>query len=89
MPQTASAKKALRSSARKRAMNDRWRRRLREALKAVRSAAGTQDTEKVRQLKQQAQSLLDRAARRHIIHPNTAARRKAQLMAPISPNKAL
>ncbi len=79
MPQLQAAKKALRVSARKRVVNDRWRRQLREALHTVRDAitAGKKDEAQAAVL--QAQSVIDRAARHHILHRNKAARKKSQL----------
>jgi len=79
MPQTSSATKALRVSARKRATNDRWRRKVKEALLAVRDAIRDKNKETAAAAYKAAQVALDRAARRNIIHPNKAARKKARL----------
>ena len=79
MPQTQSAKKALHAAARRRVINDRWRKKYRSAVKAVREAVAGGDTKNSDELYKTAQSMLDRATRRNIIHPNTAARKKAQL----------
>ena len=79
MPQTTSAKKALRVASRKRVVNDRWRKKYRAAVKAVKDAAAAGETKNLDQLTKEAQSMLDRAARRNILHRNTAGRKKAQL----------
>ncbi len=79
MPQTDAAKKALRVSARKRATNDRWRRKVKQALLAVRDAIHEKNKQAAETAFAAAQKLLDRAARRHVIHPNKAARKKARL----------
>ena len=79
MPQTDAAKKALRAASKRRVINDRWRRKYRAAVKAARTAITDGDAKKGAELYKNAQSMLDRAARRNILHPNTAARKKAQL----------
>lgn len=79
MPQLQAAKKALRVSARRRVINDRWRRKVREALHAVRDAIRAQDKKAAAEAYVTATSMIDRAARRNIIHPNSAARKKSRL----------
>lgn len=79
MPQTDAAKKALRVSARKKAANDRWRRKAKQALLAVRDAIHEKNKQAAEAAYGAAQKLLDRAARRHVIHPNKAARKKARI----------
>ena len=86
MPQNTSAKKALRVASRKRVINDRWRKKYRAAVKAVKDAvtagdlpAGKAGTKNLDELAKEAQSMLDRATRRNILHRNTAGRKKAQL----------
>jgi small subunit ribosomal protein S20 len=79
MPQIASAKKDLRTNARKRVINDRWRKKLRESLHTLQSAITTKDKKTAQAEFLKTQSVLDRAARHKIIHPNKAARKKARL----------
>lgn len=79
MPQIASAKKALRVSARKRVINDRWRKKLRESLHALQTTIATKDKKAAQAAFLKTQSVIDRAARHKIIHPNKAARKKARL----------
>lgn len=79
MPQLKSAAKALRASERRRVINDRWRRRLREHLHEVRDALTAKDQTAALATYRTAQSTLDRAARHHLIHPNKAARQTARL----------
>ncbi len=80
MPITLSAKKALRRDRRRAIVN----RRLRDQLKKVLKRARKNPTEK---LLNQANSLLDQAARKRIIHPNKAARLKSRLSNPTPKNK--
>ena len=79
MPQTHSATKALRASARRRVLNDRWRRKVRDSLKAVREALVGANQEEIITAITKAESTLDRAARHNVIHWREAARRKSRL----------
>lgn len=79
MPQITSAKKALRQSARRRVVNDRWRKKLRLAIRAVTDALSGNDREAATKALPTAQKMIDRATRHGILHKNTAGRRKAKL----------
>ena len=70
MPNLASAKKRLRQSAKKTLRNQIAKTRIKTETKKV--LAGEAELGS-------AQSVLDRAAAKGIIHPNTAARRKSRL----------
>jgi len=84
MPQLKSAKKALRVSARRRIVNDRWRKKMRESVQAVQAAIAAGNQKDAVKNYIQAQSIIDRTARRHIIHPNKAARKKSRLLKAIA-----
>jgi len=78
VPQIESAKKAMRQGRARHERNRAQSSALRTALKRVRAAttaeqAGTAYTNAAR--------LLDRAARKNLIHANTAARHKSRLAA--------
>ena len=73
MPNIASAKKNLRKSQAAAIRNRAQRSELRTALKKAKSAEATPDA------RQDAVRLLDRAARKGLIHRNTAARHKSRL----------
>lgn len=79
MPNTASAKKALRQNAKRRLLNRSQRSTLRTALKKARAAVAGNDaaaaTEAVRVLTKR----LDQAAAKNVIHKNAAARTKSRL----------
>ncbi len=79
MPQLSAGKKALRKSAKRRVVNDIWRRKIRSAMKAIREALTAKDNKLAMEELGKAESVLDRAARRNIIHPNKAARKKSRL----------
>ena len=79
MPNIASAKKRMRQNDKQRLRNKARMSRLRSSLRKLDEAIGGGDIELVRACWQEAQTLLDRTAQRGMIHPNTAARRKARL----------
>lgn len=79
MPRIKSAKKALRQSHSHNARNRDQRSALRTAVKRVRQVEGAAALEAYGQ----AVRLLDRAARKGLIHPNNAARHKSRLAAAV------
>jgi len=80
LPNVKSAEKRMRTSALRNERNRAFRSKLRTALKKVRSATTPDDGSVALR---EATSLLDRAARKRIIHPNKAARAKSRLTARI------
>jgi small subunit ribosomal protein S20 len=76
MPNIKSAKKRMELSRKWTARNRTARARLRTAVKRVRQA---EEPEAARALLTEAIGLLDRAARRRLLHPNRVARIKSQL----------
>jgi small subunit ribosomal protein S20 len=73
---TRSSKKRLRQTVTRTVRNRMQRSTLRRALRKVRAATSATDA---RAALRQAERLLDRAARKRLIHPNTAARHKTRL----------
>jgi len=73
MPVTVSAKKALRRDRRRMIVNRRIRRQLIKALKQARKKP-------TKKLLNQAVSILDRAAKKGVIHSKKAARLKSRLV---------
>ncbi len=80
MPHPKSAAKRHRQSLRRRARNQGPRTAARSAVRRAREliAAGTQD--EAQAAVREAASILDRAARKGVIHDNNASRRKSRLM---------
>ena len=76
MPQIKSAKKAMRQGRARYARNKVQRSALRTALKRVRQADTADAAAKAYAV---ASRLLDRAARKGLVHPNNAARHKSRL----------
>jgi len=72
MPVTATAKRALRASKRKKSVNDEIRRKLEIALRSAKKSGKKADTKK-------AVSLADRAAKKKVIHRNRASSLKSSL----------
>ena len=81
MPNVKSAEKRMRTSAARAERNRQFRSKLRTALKKVRTA---DNAEAAAPAFREASSLLDRAARKRIVHPNKAARAKSRLSARIA-----
>ena len=78
MPNIASAKKNMRKSRSATVRNRAQRSALRTALKKAKSPSATAE-EKV-----EAVSLLDRAARKGLVHKNLAARQKSRMAKAVS-----
>lgn len=78
---TKGAKKAIRSSAHKRVFNLRRKNAMNEAIKKIRKLASSGAKEEAGKLMPTAYKAIDKAAKRGIIKPNTAARKKSRLTA--------
>jgi small subunit ribosomal protein S20 len=76
---TTSAKKALCVSDRKRAVNLRRQRGMKDGIKAVQKMAGAGMTKDTSAALAAAYKAIDKAAKNGLIKKNTAARRKARL----------
>ncbi len=76
MPNSTSAKKALRQNKSKNLRNRTQRSTLRTVLKKCRAAAGTDEADAALRL---AAKNLDKAVAKRLIHPNVAARTKSRL----------
>lgn len=76
MPRIKSAKKRLRQARSATLRNRTQRSQLRSAVKKVRAAT---TAEEATQAYRAAERLLDRSARKSLLHPNAAARQKSRL----------
>jgi small subunit ribosomal protein S20 len=87
MANTKSAKKAVRSSYRKKLHNLGWKKRIKTAVKnftdLIKSAATSEDLNKSLSM---AQKALDKAAKKNVIHKNKANRLKAKLAVKLNSN---
>jgi len=80
---TKGAKKAVRSSARKRVFNIRRNDAMREVVKTIRKALVVGEVDKAATMLPAAYKAIDKAAKRGVIKDNTAARKKSRLSAAI------
>lgn len=87
MPNTASAKKALRQSTKRRLQNRSQTSALRTAVKKVRTLAAEGNATAAGEAFVAATRKLDKAAAKHLIHKNTAARTKSRLARLLKPAK--
>lgn len=76
---TSSAKKAIRVSARKKVLNDRRNKNMKEAIKKLEKSVKAEGKEAGAKLLSVAFQAVDKAAKRGIIKKNTASRKKARL----------
>lgn len=84
MPNLQNAKKALRVSARKRVMNDKRRKAIKETSRSAKAVVGGEKKVIVETLAKAYQAI-DKAAKRGIIKKNTASRRKSRLSRTLKP----
>ncbi|MBP9802759.1 MAG: 30S ribosomal protein S20 [Candidatus Pacebacteria bacterium] len=78
MPITKSAKKNIRVSGRKKAMNDRRKKVMKEVIKKIEKTAKT-DKKEAEKMLATAYQAIDKAAKRGIIKKNNASRKKSRL----------
>ena len=79
MPITKSAKKALRGSFTKKAMNDRNKKDIKESIKEIEKLVKEKKKAEAKKLLPDAYSVIDKAYKRGVIKRNTASRKKARL----------
>ena len=89
MANTQSAIKRIRSSERRRKINQVHRSRARTFVKKTRALIAAGQLEQAEAMAQQAASALDKAAQKGVIHKNNAARRKSRLMQQLTQAKQL
>lgn len=81
MPITKGAEKAHRASLRKRVFNVRRKRTMNEVVKNLRELVAGGKTDEAKKLMPEAHKAIDKAAKRGVIKPNTASRKKSRLSA--------
>ncbi len=80
MANIQSAKKRIRQNAKRRERNRHYRAAARTYVKKTRAHIAAGEIEEAEETAQLAVKTLDKAARKGIIHPRNAARRKSRLM---------
>ena len=78
MPIIKSAKKAIRVSARKKAINDRRKRSMKEVIKKIEKLSKT-DKKEAEKMLSIAYQAIDKAVKRGVIKKNNASRKKSRL----------
>lgn len=78
-----SAKKAIRSSARKHAFNVKRKLAMHDELKEIKRLVAAKDAAGAQKLLPSVYQAIDKAAKRRVINKHTAARRKSRLVAAI------
>jgi small subunit ribosomal protein S20 len=79
MPITKSAKKALRGSVIKKAVNDRNKKAVKEAIKAIEKLVKENKKDEAKKLLPVAQAAIDKASKKGVFKKNNASRKKARL----------
>ena len=80
MPITASAKKAMRSSKKKRVFNLKRKNEMSKTIKEYEKLVLAKDTKKAQEMIPKLQKAIDKALKKGLIKKNTAARKKSRLM---------
>ncbi len=84
MPIIKSAAKRMRQDTKKTRVNNRYRREMRNKVKAVLDAISAGDKKSAEGFLPAAQKAIDKAVRQGVIHKNTAARKKSSLSRKLS-----
>ena len=79
MPITSSAKKAIRVSARKKLVNDRRTRTMKDEIKKLEKAVKAGKKEDAAKMMAVTFAAIDKAAKRGVIKKNTASRKKSRM----------
>ncbi len=79
MPITKSAKKALRGSKKKKIVNDRRKKTMKETIKKVEKFVHEKNKAEAKKLLPSAYASIDKAAKSGVIKKNNAARKKSRL----------
>lgn len=79
MPNTKSAAKAMRQSIKRRVHNIKVKDKFKEAVKEVKKLVAAGKKSEAMEAIKKAMSTLDKAAKTHVIHKNTASRKKSRL----------
>lgn len=79
MPNIKSAKKRVKYIAKHTARNTAVRSSVKTAVKRFKSVAESGETDQAQEQFRKAVSAIDKAAKKGVIHPNTAARKKSRL----------
>lgn len=88
MANTKSAKKRIRQTEKRTLQNRQYRASARTYVRKVRRLIEEDRLDEAEEVARQAYKTLDKAARRNVVHPKNAARRKGRLMAALAAARA-
>jgi small subunit ribosomal protein S20 len=88
MPKRKAAVKRLRVDKKRHLKNLEIRKELKKTIKKFLMLVTAKNTNEAKALFGKVSSLLDKAAKKSIIHPNTASRKKSRLSRKITPGSA-
>ncbi len=88
MANTESAKKRIRQTAKRTERNRRYSAAARTHVKKVRRLIAENRLDEAEAAAREAYQTLDKAGRKHVVHPRNAARRKGRLMAALAAARA-
>jgi small subunit ribosomal protein S20 len=83
-----SAKKRIRQTVKRTERNRVYRSSTRTHIKKTRQLIAEGNLDEADAMARKAYQMLDKAARRHVVHPRNAARRKGRLMAALEKARA-
>lgn len=84
MPQIKSNIKTMEKDAARHAVNSRVKSSVHTAIRRTTEAIATGDADAVKKAYDKASSVIDSAARKGVLHKNTAARKKSRLAAKVN-----
>lgn len=79
MPNIKSAAKAMRQSLKRRAYNLKTKDKFKDAIKQIKKLIVAGNKKDAMETMKQVMSALDKATKKHVIHKNTASRKKSRL----------
>ena len=79
MPIITAQKKSVRQSERRRVVNDRRRRTMRQLIKETKELVVSKDYKGAMELMPKTYQAIDKAVKRGVIKPNTGSRKKSQV----------
>ena len=88
MANIQSAKKRIRQTVKKTERNRVYRSSTRTHIKKTRQLIAEGNLDEAEVMARKAYQMLDKAARRHVVHPRNAARRKGRLMTALEKARA-
>ncbi|MEA2092910.1 MAG: 30S ribosomal protein S20 [Patescibacteria group bacterium] len=87
MPNTKSSKKRLKQSEKRRVLNLRYRRKMKDTIKEIDTLVSNNKKKDAEKLLPKAYKAIDKAAKKNIIKENNAARKKARITKSITTKK--